>query len=1028
MTTAPPSSRLIPRLEPRAVVDPVTASLLDALRNGGFDGGIATDLATRIVHASDNSIYEETPQAVVRPRHAGDVVLLLRLMAEPRFRAIRLAPRGGGTGTDGSSLTNGIVLDLARSMNRILEIDLDARRARVEPGVVLGRLNAELRPLGFQFGPTVSPHDRATLGGMIGTDAAGKGSRIHGKTGDHVRSLRVVVPGGAIIDCRRRPAAEVDSLIAAGGAAGQIHRAVREALSAPGIPAELAARWPTLERPLAGYTLPKAFDPATGELDLAALVTGAEGTLGVVVEAELSIVPLPKARRTVFVGHASFDEAVAAAEPFGATKPAAIETMDETVLSLARQDPLWSEIGAALGSPEELASLGAVNLVEYEGDDAAEVDRRAASLVAGRPAGAAVARRIEDEAVRRAIWTLRERAVGLLGNMPGERRPVAFVEDCAVPPARLPEFVRRFRAILDRHRLSYGMYGHVDAGCLHVRPALDLRDPADERLVREITDEVAAMTHELGGVLWGEHGKGYRSRFSEAFFGPVLFRAMGRIKKAFDPWNQLNPGKIAVPEGEATTQLSIEASTRGSRDRAIEPSLGRRHAAAIHCNGNAACQSWDPTVAMCPSVKITQDPRHSPRGRAILMREWMRRVSAAGWRDEGDRTGTSIASAPRRLARRWLDRLRGDPSGDFSHEVRAAMDGCLSCKACAGGCPVRVSVPEFRAEFLHQYHRRYGRPLRDRLIGGLEEALPRLSRHASLVNAVSERRLVRWLTEHVVGLADAPRLATPALEARLAARGTAIESIDSIASLPPAGGQAEVILLQDAFTSFLDPDAALGAVRLLEAFGVRPRVAEYFPSGKGWHVKGFLDRFERIARANLDRLARLARSGRLIVGVDPATTLVMRDELPKALGIGAEKVPPVLLLWEYLDQRPLDRRASASPATARLLGHCTERALEPGSAAAWRRIFARAGIDLAVESVGCCGMGGSWGHERTNAADSRGIFGLSWAARMPEHEAEWSRVVVSGFSCRSQIERICGRRAASPAEHLAEALASSRDR
>jgi len=255
-----------------------------------------------------------------------------------------------------------------------------------------------------------------------------------------------------------------------------------------------------------------------------------------------------------------------------------------------------------------------------------------------------------------------------------------------------------------------------------------------------------------------------------------------------------------------------------------------------------------------------------------------------------------------------------------------------------------------------------------------------------------------------------------------------VESIDALASLPPASGPSEVILLQDAFTSFLDPDAALGAVRLLETLGVRPRVAEYFPSGKGWHVKGFLDRFERIARSNLVRLERLARSGRPIVGIDPATTLVMRDELPKALGIEATKVPPVRLLWEFLDGRRLDRRSSTAPATARLLGHCTERALEPGSAAAWRRIFARAGIDLAIESVGCCGMGGSWGHERPNAADSRGIFGLSWAARMPEHEAEWSRILVSGFSCRSQIERICGRRPSSPAEHLADALEAALDR
>ncbi len=1002
----------IPRLPSGEATAPAYRAFLDAIANHGYRGGFSCDLGTRLVHASDNSIYQQLPQAVLQPRDHADVVRIMARLGEARFRGIRVSPRGGGTGTDGSALTDGVVIDLARGLDRIVEIDEGRRLARVQPGVVLGRLNAALRPLGFQFGPTVSPHDRATLGGMIATDAAGKGSRIHGKTGDHVQSLRAVLPGGEVLDARRREAAEVAAIVAAGGRLGDLHREVQATLLEHAEAIE--ARWPKLERFLSGYTLPRARDPRTGAIDLVPLLCGAEGTLGIVTEATLRIVPLPRARRTAFVGYASFEEAVAAAATL-AGGPAAIETIDDTVFALAREDMVWPEIAGRLG---DLRGLAAINLVEFEGDDPAEVEARlhrfAAVIATASPRPLAVVP-ILDEGVRGALWTLRERAVGLLGNLPGERRPVAFVEDCAVPVAKLPEFVRRFRAILDRHGLRYGMYGHADAGCLHVRPALDLRDPADERRVREITDEVVAMLGPLGGVLWGEHGKGFRSRHSEAFFGPEVFAAICRIKRAFDPGNQCNPGKIAVPLGEPTTPLSIEASTRGSIDRGIDPFLQRRHAAAIHCNGNAACQSWDPTLAMCPSLKVTRDPRHSPRGRAILMREWLRRLSEASWRDGGERREPSLLGTPLRMLRRLAGR------DDFSHEVHEAMDGCLSCNACGGQCPVKVGVPEFRSEFLHHYRHRYGRPLRDRLIGGLEESLPHLARVAGFANALQAPRLSRWLLRTLLGVVDPPRIARPDLASRLLAIGVRIEPIAAFEPAPPSGTTDEVILLQDAFTTYLDPQAMVATVRLLQILGVRPRVAAYFPSGKGWHVKGYLGRFEAVARANLDRLQRLARSGRPIVGIDPATTLVFREELPKALGLPENARPRVRLLSEFLAAQ-LAASSPASPAAdstpVRLFGHCTERSMHPAAMEEWRRIFRSFAIDASIERVGCCGMGGSWGHEARHQADSKGIFALSWAARMPQQEREWADLAVTGFSCRSQIARICGRHAASPAELL----------
>ncbi|MGA1017554.1 MAG: FAD-binding and (Fe-S)-binding domain-containing protein [Phycisphaerales bacterium] len=1019
---APPA--IIPRLEPDGELDARSAAFLSSLRRRGYRGGLRSDLASRVVAATDNSIYEQLPLGVLQPRNEHDVVAIMRTLGEDRFRSIPIAARGGGTGTDGSALTEGFVIDLARGLDRIVEIDVARRIARVQPGVVLSQLNAALAPLGLQFGPSVSPKDRATLGGMIATDGAGKGSRIHGKTSDRVRSLRVVLPGGDVVELRRREVAEIEAAIASGTVEGRLLAAVRATLADRTVRSAIDERWPDLPRHVTGYALPRAFDPTSGAVDLAQLVCGAEGTLGLVVAAELELALLPRHRRLVLIAYASFDDAVADAEPLGEFAPAAIETMDETVLGLARGDESWRGLDPAVANAATDDGIGAINLVEFEGGDEAAIDAARDRL---RNESSPLRRRgvaVEGESVRRGLWEVRERAVGLLGNMPGPRQPIAFVEDCAVPPARLPEFVRGFREILGRRGISSGMYGHVDAGCLHVRPALDLRDEADERMVREIADEVEAMTRSLGGVLWGEHGKGYRSRFSEAVFGQVLLGAMGRIKTAFDPHNQMNPGKIAVPDGVPLAMLSIEASTRGSRDREIDPLLQRRHESTIRCNGNAACQSVDAGRSMCPSSKITRDPRHSPRGRALLMKEWLRRVSDLGWHDDGARAEPSWPERMLRTPRLLLDRALG--RRDFSDEVLEAMDGCLSCKACAGSCPVKVSVPEFRSEFLFHHHRRRPRPWRDALIGGLEERLPRLARHARIANTIVSVPPVRSLIERLTGLVDAPRLAESSPSRRLAKMGVDVVSIDALASLPPpASPLAEVILLQDAFTSFLDPEALDAAIALLTRLGVRVRVAEYFPTGKGWHVKGYLGRFEVLARSNLDRLERLARSGRSLVGVDPATTLVHRDELPKALGASPNEVPTVQLLSEFLDRLPdaafAGVRLAAEPGGSppiRLFRHCTREAIAPEGLDAWRRVFARSGRDLEAVRVGCCGMGGAWGHERPNAADSRGIFGLSWAAEMPHEEAAWDRVAVEGFSCRSQIERICGRRPPSPAEVL----------
>ena len=445
----------------------------------------------------------------------------------------------------------------------------------------------------------------------------------------------------------------------------------------------IAERFPKLNRSLTGYDLAHIRD-AEGRFDLNAILCGAEGTLGFIAEAELNVLPIPACSALINIRYDSFDAALRDARALVVTQAASIETVDSRVLALARNDIVWHEVRAffpddpegpaagvnlvellADGADELEAQLGRVTtMLEHEGrahgrrgftvarNDEVRGDRRAFSGGVGdslriaedgdeaEEDGAQLQPSFTENAVER-IWGMRKKAVGLLGNMEGGRRPIPFVEDTAVPPEHLADYIAEFRAALDRRGLVYGMFGHVDAGVLHVRPAIDMTDPAQAPLIREISDEVVALTRKYGGVLWGEHGKGVRSEYTPAFFGP-LYPCLQQIKAAFDPHDQLNPGKIAAPADGSLLRID-EVPTRGGRERAIPPGIRESYDNALHCNGNGACYDFDLDAAMCPSWKGTRERRHSPKGRASLMREWLRLMVAEG----ADPVAEAAAYAPR---------------------------------------------------------------------------------------------------------------------------------------------------------------------------------------------------------------------------------------------------------------------------------------------------------------------------------------------------------------------------------------------
>jgi FAD/FMN-containing dehydrogenase/Fe-S oxidoreductase len=1041
---------MIPRLAKVLAPSPLHVAFLGELRARGFEGQLSLTHADRTVLSTDNSIYQVFPQAIAFPAGTEDLVRIARIAAEPRFHALKLAPRGGGTGTNGQSLTDGLVVDLSRNMNRILEIDPVLRRVRVEAGVVKDQLNKALLPHGLFFAPELSTSNRATIGGMINTDACGQGSCIYGKTSNHVLSLTTVLLGGTIWTSRPLEEEELEAVEARPDRIGAIHRLVNalhrdnEAL--------IAERFPKLNRSLTGYDLAHLRDPE-GRFDLNAILCGAEGTLGLIAEAELNVLPIPQHAALVNVRYDSFDAALRDARALVDMQAASIETVDSRVLGLARNDIVWHEVQEFFPDDPEGPAAG-VNLVELLADEADDLETQLTRVTStlereGRTSGRrgfTVARNEEhatlggaegslrlaedgDEAEQdgassvpapavkavERIWGMRKKAVGLLGNMAGSRRPIPFVEDTAVPPEHLADYIKEFRAALDRRGLVYGMFGHVDAGVLHVRPAIDMTDPAQQPLIRAISDEVVALTRKYGGVLWGEHGKGVRSEYTPAFFGP-LYPCLQQIKAAFDPHDQLNPGKIAAPSDGGLLRID-EVPTRGGRERVIPEGVRESYDNALHCNGNGACYDFDLDAAMCPSWKGTRERRHSPKGRASALREWLRLMAAEGVDPVAEAARLRATPAWRTLPARIVGTL-GKHRGvyDFSHEVKETMDGCLACKACAGQCPIKVDVPAFRAKFLELYHGRYLRPAKDGLVAAIEHLLPWAARLPALYNLAVGSPPGRLLTRGL-GLVALPRLPGLRLDRALAARGVRTATPQALAALSAAERARSVVLVQDAFTSHFEPGLVLDLLDLLAALGFRPWLAPFRPNGKPLHVHGFLGRFERVAARNATMLGALAAEGVALVGLDPSMTLVYRSEY-KALG--ADAMPKVQLVQEWLaghlDELP-QPSGSPDPASYILLPHCTEWTNAVGSPGDWQRVFRRFGLELTVAASGCCGMAGTFGHEARHRATSERIYALSWQEKVAAH-GRGGRLLATGYSCRSQAKLVDGIALPHPAQTL----------
>ena len=903
----------------------------------GFAGDVETSMAARVVRSTDNSIWQKIPQAVLCPRTHDDVVQILAVLSKDEHRDVSIAPRGGGTSTAGQSLNSCVVVDLARRMHHIEEINAEEKIVVVQSGVILSALNDALRPHGLMFGPTVSTADRATIGGMIANDSAGMGSLRFGKTSDAVVELVTVLPGGETITTRSTQEPIPND---------HLSKAVRGAVEAAS--PHFEQEWPKLQRFPTGYNLPMAWDGHF--LDLNRIICGAEGTLGIVTQATLQCVDIPEPGPLLLCCFDSIDAALAFGKSLAPLRPRAVEVVDELVLEVARSDAGWHDIAPLLDD-----AVSALLVVELD-NDGCGMPRTAPGLLG--------IHQCSSDSEREHAWNFRRRAVGLLSAAPGNRRPVPFVEDCGVPPDHLPDFISDFRGLLDRHELRCGMFGHVDAGVIHVRPRLDLRQPSDRNLVQVVADEVTTLVQAHGGILWGEHGKGFRSGYGPAIFGAEIWAQMCVVKAAFDPKNQMNPGKVAPPSPEIAL-TPITTSMRGERDAAIDEGWAEIMHPAIACDGNSQCRSADRDAAMCPTFRAGNDPIHSPRGRAELLRHWMQDVGSFPQQ-----------SAPF-LRRLWNTLVQGD---DFAHQMRASLDGCLGCRACATACPLHVDIARFRSDFYAWYYGQYLRPLRDLATGHMEHPPPGATLFAPLL-----------------GLVDLP------------VPETSTSNRQSIVDVLQA--RPDVAIVPDPFTAHYRPQVIAAMQRVVERMGMTAAVLPVMESGKPLHVRGFTEAFSRVVSKNIESLRPLVDTGIPLVGIDPATTLLWRDEYKRVHADAA--TIEVLLPQEWLRAQGRSLRACCAPRGLRLMPHCIERATAPQAVDAWTAVFEQAGGDLSIVDTACCGMGGMFGHEREHAVQSLAIWRNTWGA----HEVG-DDTLATGFSCHEQAKRAIGRSLRHPLEVL----------
>ncbi len=963
-----------------------------------LEGDLFTDNATRILYATDASAYREMPLAVAKPKSKEDIRRLVLFAGQHK---IPLIPRGAGTSLAGQVVGQGIVVDVSMYMNRILEINAAQHWVRVQPGVVLDELNIELEKYGLFFGPETSTSNRCVIGGMVGNNSCGAHSLIYGSTREHTLELEAILSDGSKTVFRSLNLKEFENKQIGDSLENRIYRNIAGILSLPANQEQIRAEYPdpVVKRRNTGYAIDLLLEtePFAGNqtpFNFCKLLAGSEGTLAFTTEIKLNLVPLPpRVKGLVCVHFKRLEDAFHANLIALKHKPGAVELMDDIILQQTKDN-----LEQARNRFFVQGDPAAILIIEFARDTKEEIlaiaeqmeaDMRAAGLGYHFP-------RVFDADIRR-VWALRKAGLGLLSNIPGDAKPVSLVEDTAVNPEVLPQYLAEFQLLLDRHNLTAVYHAHIATGELHLRPVLDLKNPKDVELFYTIALETARLVKKYRGSLSGEHGDGrLRGEFIPMMIGEHNYRLLKEIKQTWDPQNIFNPGKITdTPSMKSSLRYEPGKNTRELRtifDFSDDHGMMR---AVEKCNGSGDCRKTEIVGGtMCPSYMATRNESHTTRARANTLREF-------------------LTHSPKR--------------NPFNHhEIFQVMDLCLSCKGCKSECPSSVDIARYKAEFLQHWYDEHGIPLRTRVIAYIS-ALNRLGMLLpAMTNFFFTNKFTSGFLKSLLGFA--PKRSIPLLYRHTL---TYWLTNNKKALTPTQPKNGAVYLFVDEFTEYNDTEIGIKAVELLSRLGYEVKIAPHKESGRTFLSKGLVRKAAKLANYNVNAFKDIVNDETPLIGIEPSGILSFRDEYPdlvdKSLRNTARLLAKNALMFDEFFEREMKAgRISKNLFTSdhlkiKLHGHCHQKSLASIAPTVAMLSFPE---NFEVEEIksGCCGMAGSFGYEAEHYEVSMKVGEL---VLFPEVRKTPEEVVISapGTSCRHQIMDGTGRMALHPIEIMHNALA-----
>jgi FAD/FMN-containing dehydrogenase/Fe-S oxidoreductase len=972
--------------------DKVEAFMADLVKNSS--GDVRTDDYSRLLYSTDASIYQVMPHGVFFPQSEEDVQAAMTLAAN---YGMPVLARTAGSSLVGQAVNEALIVDFTRHLDQVLELNVEERWVRVQPGIVLDELNAYLRPHGLQFGPDPASSNRAAMGGIVSNNSTGAHSILYGMTADHVLETSVILSDASATHFGPLELAELEKKLQLDGFEGDIYRDVLALTGDPKNQAVIRERTPSHWRRCGGYNLDRLIPdnglvfkvPRDPRFNLAKLISGAEGTLAVMTDIKLNLVPLPKMTALAIAHFDNLNTALSAVPLMLEVGPTAIELLDNLGLTMCREVPEYARLLSTFvqGRPN------CVLITEFYGESEAELRAKVERLeqhMTEHKAGQTSITPAYSQALQSNVWTVRKVGLGLMMSIKGDHKPIPFIEDAAVPPEHLAEYVEKVETFCNDIGTDVAYYAHASAGCIHIRPLINTKHASEVAKLPEITRFSVDLLRGYGGSYSSEHGDGRaRSWLNEHFFGPELFGLYKNVKRAFDPQGILNPGNI-VDSDNMTDNLRFGA------DYSVQPvvphidfteDMGFDRAVEM-CNGAAVCRKR--TVGtMCPSFMVTREEEHSTRGRANALR-----AALSGQLPPGSLT---------------------------SKRMYEVMDLCVECKSCKAECPSSVDMAKIKFEFLAQYYEANGTPLRTRLFGHIG-TINRLGSGAlaPVANWAMANGALRSVARSRLGI-SARRQMPPF------ARHEFANWFKRRKEKPSTGLTGKIVLLVDPFTNYNYPEVAVAATEFLEAAGFEIVLPGVYDDGRPFISKGMAKQARNAARRMVDHLAPWVEAGLPVVGLEPSSLLSLRDEYfsllpaePKVKLIADNAFTFEEFVANLAQEEKLDVRFTDEAKHILLHGHCHQKSLVGTGPS---KAILSLPPNYTVEEVdsGCCGMAGSFGYEAEHYDVSLQMAERRLLPAVREAATD-TLIVAAGVSCRQQIKHGAERRALHPAQVLRQAL------